>query len=291
MAHKQKVFVAALISSALASSGIVLAAATNAQEQQNSQNSMRETPQEMRVDNDFGKLSQEGSRGFRNVTLARIAIFEGQIDQAKKYINDAERDFNKAKSDDTVFTKAEADLKQPPQMMQNSNEGRSVQAANSSSPAEGNSGKLPAQNYSWEQASAGQKNKPIAWLPVDGAISINEDYTASAGKSAAVADANKSLKSGNRKEAMEKLKLAGMDVDVALGIVPVQYTLDHIQKAAQLVNDGKYYEGSQELRQLAEAEHFDVIDISGMPKAANATSGHNSSGSTTPAMGTENGSR
>lgn len=283
MAQKRKMFLAALISSTLLSSGVVWAASSSMQDQQNTQSSMKETPQELRADKDFGKLSQEGSRAFHDVTLARIAIFEGQIDQAKKYVNDAERDFNKAKSDDTVFTKAEADLKQPPQMGKNANEGRSVQSANSSSSVPANNAKVPAQNYSWEQASDGQKNKPIAWLPVDGAISINEDFTASPSKSAAVSDANKSLKSGNRKEAMEKLKLAGMDVDVALGIVPLQYTLDHVQKAAQLINDGKYYEGSQDLRQIAEAEHFDVIDVSGTPKASNS-SGQNSNASTSPAM-------
>jgi hypothetical protein len=285
MAHNPKVFLAALISSTLLSSGIVWAASSTMQDQQNTQNSMKETAQELRANKDFGKLSEEGSRAFRNVNLARIAIFEGQAEQAKKYVNDAERDFNKAKSDDTVFLKAEADLKQPSQMSQNSNEGRSVQSANSSVSPQGSNEKVPPQNYSFEQASDGQKNKPIAWLPVDGAITINEDYTASPGKSAAVADANKSLKSGNRKEAMEKLKLSGMDVELALGIVPLQYTLDHVQKAAQLIDDGKYYEGSQDLRQIAQAEHFDVIDISSTPKAANANSGQNSSGSNTPEMG------
>lgn len=272
MVNHQNAFIAALISSTLLTSSVVWAAGSNLPDQQNSQNSMKASPQEMRADKDFGKLSQEGASGFRDAALARIAIFEGQIDQAKKYVKDAERDFNKAKSDDTVFTKAEAELKQPPQKGQNSNEGRSVQSSNSSSPPQANNDKVPPENYSWEQASAGQKSKPIAWLPVDGAISINEDYTASPSKSSAVRDANKSLKSGNRKEAMEKLKLAGLDVDVALGIVPLQYTLDHIQKAAQSIDDGKYYEGSQDLRQIAEAEHFDVIDISGMPKDANAVS-------------------
>ena len=39
---------------------------------------------------------------------------------------------------------------------------------------------------------------------------IDEDYTADQTKSAAVADANKSLKKGDRKAAMDKLKLADM---------------------------------------------------------------------------------
>ncbi len=289
MLHNRKSLSAALISSTLLSSTVVWAASSNAQE--TSQNSTKETPQELRADKDFGKLSEEGSRAFRDVTLARIAIFQGQIDQAKKYVNDAERDFNKAKSDDTVFTQAEADLKQPPKMAQNASEGRSAQPGNSGSTEQANNDKIQPENYSWEQASAGQKNKPIAWLPVDGAISINEDYTVNPGKSGAVADANKSLKTGNRKEAMEKLKLAGVDVDLALGIVPLQYTLDHVQKAAQLINDGKYYEGSQDLRQIAQAEHYDVIDVSGTPKAAGNSSGQNPSSPSSAAMSKDSTNR
>jgi len=87
------------------------------------------------------------------------------------------------------------------------------------------------------------------------------------------------------------LKLAGMDVDLALGIVPLQFTLDHVQKAAQLIDDGKYYEGSQHLRQIAEAEHFDVIDISGTPKAASPTSAEKPNVSGPSVTGKEDGDR
>ena len=65
-----------------------------------------------------------------------------------------------------------------------------------------------------DDKQADRMKKPISWLPVDGSITINEDYTAIPAKTAAVADANKSLESGDRKGAMEKLKLADMNVEI-----------------------------------------------------------------------------
>jgi len=228
MIHNKKAFIAALMATTLLTAGGVWAAGSQTPNQ-----TMKETP----ADKDFGKLSHEGARAFQDLTLARVAIFDGRVEAAKKFVSEADRDFGKAKTDDAVFTKAEADLK--------SAHSQSYQAAGTGRSA----------------SSTDAMKKPIAWLPVNGAITINEDYTADTTKTAAVADANKSLKSGDRKGAMEKLKLAGMDVDITLAVVPVEQTIRDVHQAAELINDGKYYEGSQLLRQVQESERFDIADI------------------------------
>ena len=105
-----------------------------------------------------------------------------------------------------------------------------------------------------------QLKKPIAWLPVDGSIMIDEDFKASASKTAAVADANKSLKGGDRKGALEKLKLADMKVVVVVAVLPVEQTITQVNQAVTMINDGKYYEASQELRQVQASERFDMVD-------------------------------
>jgi hypothetical protein len=198
---------------------------------------MKQTP----TDKDFGKLSHDGSRAFQDLTFTRLAIFEGRVEEAKKFINEADKDFDKAKTDDTVFTKAEAAF--------TSAHSQSYQATDSGRSA----------------SSTEAMKKPIAWLPVNGAITINEDYTLDPAKTTAVAGANKSLKSGDRKGAMEKLKLAGMDANITLAVIPVEQTIKDVHQAAMLINDGKYYEASQLLRQVQESERFDVADID-MPK-------------------------
>jgi hypothetical protein len=195
------------------------------------------------AEKDFIQLSADATRAYQDLTISRFDIFDGRVDDAKKHIDDAVKGFDKAKTDETVFTKAEADMM--PSKQTTNQPGTS-------------------------QPSSDQAQKPIAWLPVDATVMINEDYTLNPAKSAAVADANKSLKSGDRKAAMEKLKLASLDTDVVMAVVPLDKTINDVHQAAQLIDSGKYYEGSQLLRQVQNAERFDSMDISGMPtKAAN----------------------
>jgi TolA-binding protein len=235
MVEKKKAFIAALTATTLLTTGAAWAA-----DQQKS------TPQQISADKAFGKLSADGLNAFQDLTLTRIAIFDGRIDDAKKYVNNADTAFGKARTDESIFTKAEADLKPP---------------TTKEAPANKNvSGAAPADNK-----QADQVKKPIAWLPVDGAITINEDYTANPAKTAAVADANKSLKSGDRKGAVEKLKLADMNVEVTLAVIPLEQTINDVHQAVGLINDGKYYEASQALRQAQDSERFDVTNISGKP--------------------------
>jgi hypothetical protein len=203
------------------------------------------SPQQSAADKDFGKLSADGSNAFQDLMLTRIAIFEGRVDDAKKYVAKADAVFLTARTDDAAFTKAEADLKPPT--------GKAAPATKSVT-----TGAAPAENK-----PADQMKKPIAWLPVDGSITINEDYTVDPAKTSAVAEANKSLKSGDRKGAMEKLKLADMSIDVILAVIPLEQTITYVHQAAGLINDGKYYQASQLLRQAQDSERFDVTSIPG----------------------------
>jgi hypothetical protein len=118
---------------------------------------------------------------------------------------------------------------------------------------------------------ADQFKKPIAWIPVDGSITIDEDYSAIPAKKAAVADANKSLKNGDRKGAMEKLKLADINVDVTLAVMPLEQTANKVHQAAGLIKAGKYYEASQNLRQAQDGLRYDVVVDSLAPPTAQSS--------------------
>ena len=186
------------------------------------------TPQGTAADKDFGKVSSDASNGFQDIELTRIAIFNGRTAEAKEFVEKADQDFVKAKADDTVFLKAESELKQT------------------------KAGPVTA-----------DEKTPVAWVPVEASVTINEDYTESPAKTAAVADANKSLKGGDRKGALDKLKLADMSIDLALAVVPVDATITSVHKASGLISDGKYYEASQVLRLAQEQERFDVTTVRG----------------------------
>jgi hypothetical protein len=247
MATKNRAFIAALTATTVLTAGAVWAASPPTSDQQ------KTTPQQAAADKDFGSVSADGLGAFQDMTLTRLAIFDGRTADAKQYINDAVTALGKAKTDETVFTKAEADLKPP---------------ASADAPASKTaSGAAPADNQ-----PADQTKVPIAWLPVDGEIMINEDYSANPAKTAAVADANSSLKSGDRKGAMEKLKLADMNVDVTLAVVPLEQTIKSVQQASDLINTSKYYEASQVLRLAQNSERFDATNVSDTPSTATKTS-------------------
>ncbi|MGB8898421.1 MAG: YfdX family protein [Methylocella sp.] len=200
MENSHKAFIATLVATTLLTAGVTRAADSQKVDQQ------KATAKQTSADKDFSKISADGSSAFRDLTLTRLAIFDGQIDAAKKYVEKADTALRKATTDETVFTKAEADLKPP-----TSKSEPATSAVNGAAPV--------------NNKPADQMKMPIAWLPVDGQMLIDEDYTANPKKTTAVADANKSLKSGDRKGAMDKLKLADINIDFMITVVPLEQTI------------------------------------------------------------------
>ena len=219
---------------------------------------------------ELGKLSADGRKAFQDVRLARLAIFDGQTDQAKKYADEAKALITKAKTDDTAFMKAEAALKPPAGVSQRS--------------ATEGAGEKPMQSTT-----------PTAWLPVDGGLTLGEDFVATPAKAAGVAKANDQLKKGDHKQAMETLKLAEINVALVMEVAPLDKTISAIDSAAQLIDSGKYYEGNQALKGVEDGVRFDVADVNSGPEKASSTmdktaptvgsakSGNMSAPATTPA--------
>ena len=205
---------------------------------------------------ELGKLSADGRKAFQEVRLARIAIFDGQADQAKKYVDEAKESIAKAKTDDTGFIKAEASLKPPAGMAQ---------------PAAAQGDKTT------------QSTTPTAWLPVDGGLTLDEDFVATPTKAASVAKANDQLKKGDHKQAMETLKLAEINVALVMEVAPLDKTISGIDTAAQLIDSGKYYEGNQALKGVEDGVRYDVADVSSGPEKSSSTSD-----TATPTVGSAN---
>jgi hypothetical protein len=229
-----KAFIAALCATTILTTGAAWAANTTPTKEANA------TPQVAAADKDLAKFSADGANGFEAMMLTRRAI--GRTEDAKKFVALADTDFTKAKADDTVYTKAEADLKPPP---------AKVSAEPTPAPSAATEAKMKA---------------PVAWVPIDGSINIVEDITGNSAKTAAVGEANKSLQSGDRDAAVKKLKVAGVEVAIVLAVMPIDMTIDKVHQAAVMIDAGKYYEGSQELRLAQANERFDMIGNMGTPK-------------------------
>ena len=185
---------------------------------------------------DFGKLSADGQKAFRNVHMARLAIFDGHPAQAKTEIDQARAAMKSAQTDDTIFVKAESDLKPPAGM-----------AAPST-------------------AKTAPGTTPVKWLPVDGSMALGEDYVATPAKATAVAKANDQIKKGDHKHAAETLKLADVDVTFVTSVAPLEASTGKIDKAATLIDAGKYYQANQELKSVEDGVRYDVADFNDVAK-------------------------
>lgn len=117
----------------------------------------QEATAQQAADKDVGKLSKDGAQAFRDMHLARVAIYDAAPNQAKDYIGKAKAALSKAKADDAVFNKAEADLKTPADMTK---AGHATGASADKAPSD----------------KASSASEPTAWLPVDAQLTLGEDF-------------------------------------------------------------------------------------------------------------------
>ncbi|MBP0616637.1 YfdX family protein [Jiella mangrovi] len=249
-----------------ASSDASTAANANGQAQTNQMTSKVDKTAER----DFTKLSKKGYSAFRDLRLARLAIFDGKTKEASKLLDEAKTAMQAASKDDTQFMKAEADITPP----KGAAGAASKTAMNTQGQSAGTSDdQMSTASTTGDNSDAqNPSNKPIAWLPIDGQMTVAEDFSASPEKAAAVKKANESLKKGNRKEALDTLKLAGISVEYTMVIAPLDKTQAQIKQASEDVADGKYYEANLALKKAEDAVRIDAVDVVGTPEKAAAKS-------------------
>lgn len=246
------------LAAALAASTLLAGAAAAADHA--AQGQPAPSAQQRQAEGDATKLSADGITAYRDVHLARLAIYEAKPDQARMFVSHAQSALDKAKTDASAFTKAEADLKPPAGV------GTAATMAGSDAakgPADaGKDAKAPAQG----QKSAA--TQPVKWLPVDAQLVLADDFVArDKDQSKAVDDANQHLKSGDQKAAMNRLRLAGIDVDFTMAVVPLDKTVQGVNDAAKMIQDGKYYEANSALKAVEDGVRFDVLDATAVPTA------------------------
>lgn len=178
---------------------------------------------------DFTKLSVSGVKAFHDVQMARFAIFNGEPNKATSYVQDAQATLAKAKTEDTVFMKAEADMKPTP-------------------------GEKQA-----ETTSAAAGTAKIAWIPVDGQMSVGEDYVGVPDKTTAA----KKQQADAKKD--EALKLSDLDVSFTAEVVPLEATISDVDKAASLLTQGQYYQASLALKSVEDGARFDTEVVDAVP--------------------------
>ncbi len=262
------------LAAALAATTLLAGTAVAAEQAQSSRNAAttQMSPQMQKADTDVDRLSMDGIAAYRDVHLARLAIFDAKPDQARMFVSHAQAALDKAKTDETAFTKAEADLKPPAGM------GTAATMAGNEGAKTGDAGKDMTKDTGKTAASG----EAVKWLPVDAQLVLADDFVVrNKDQQKSVDEANQHLKAGDRKGAMERLKLAGVDVDFTMAVVPLDKTTQEVNQAAQLIQDGKYYEANATLKSVEDGVRFDVVDTTAVPgKAASARTAPAKTGTT-----------
>jgi hypothetical protein len=208
---------------------VLVAAFSGAAFAENSVPASTGTPSAKMADKDFGRLSADGLSAFNDVHLARIAIFDGKTDEAAKFIADAQAALGKAKSDDTVFLKAESELHSP----------------NTAPPPKADAQKGSAQ---------------IAWIPIDSDIMFGEIFQSTTGKVAAMGTAKKALAKGDGANALKAIRLAEMNVDYTVALAPLAQSVADVDEANKLIGSHDHYGASQSLKKAEDGIRFDEFD-------------------------------
>jgi YfdX protein len=99
---------------------------------------------------------------------------------------------------------------------------------------------------------------------------LGDDFVATPTKASAVTEANKNLAQGDQKGALEKLKLAHVDVNFTMAVLPLNTTIANVDQAAALIGQGKYYEANAALKTAQDNMRFDVINAVAVPQKATA---------------------
>jgi hypothetical protein len=104
------------------------------------------------------------------------------------------------------------------------------------------------------------------YVPFDAGLTVAESFVPSEEKMKHISQANEHLRKGEKKEAIEVLKLGDVDVAIAAKLIPVQLAKQRIDDAAKLVGEGKYYEANLALKSVEDAMVVETFAIDAVPK-------------------------
>lgn len=171
------------------------------------------------AEKDFVKVSDDALISMRDLHSARLAIFNGQSEQARTFVDAAVTRIGDAVQDADQY------------------------ALDTKAPKAGDS-----------------------YVPFNANLTVLSTFEPTAEKAKYIAKANEHLHKGKKKEAIEALKLADMDVAITTSLVPVKFAKDHIEQAAKLVGERKYYEANLALKAVDDAVLVETHTIDSVPK-------------------------
>jgi hypothetical protein len=110
------------------------------------------------------------------------------------------------------------------------------------------------------------KNNDQKYLPFNAGLTVAETLKPSKEKLEHITKANMHLHKGETKQAIETLKVAGIDVALNTELLPIQSAKTRIEDAAKLIGEGKYYEANLALKAVEDSVITEVFNTDSIPK-------------------------
>lgn len=181
---------------------------------------------------DLIKVSEDAARSMYDVSSARIALFNGTPHQAQLFT-------------DAAVTRIEAALKDASQYAID----------------------LKKQDKEQQPEESSQKTANTeVFVPFDASLSVAESFVPDKDKMEHINEANKHMRRGKTREAIEELKLGEIDVSLTTEMLPLQFAKSQIIDAAKLIDEGKYYEANLALKSVADSVIYETYSVDDLPK-------------------------
>jgi hypothetical protein len=117
-------------------------------------------------------------------------------------------------------------------------------------------------------ASTKAMHRNDTYVPFDESLTVADAFVPTPDKMKHIAKANEHLRKGERKQALEVLKLGDVEVAVGTDLLPVKLAKKQIDQADKLIGEGKLYQANLALKSIEDAvivESFGIDDLN--PKA------------------------
>lgn len=178
------------------------------------------------------QFSEAGHSAMLSIRNARIAIFNGDPKHATQMIESAKTFVEQAQKEAPTFELSSKETVS----------GRVVDTASES--------------------------RKVQRVPVDGRITLADDFVMTPEKQVHAEKANEQLKKGDQAKALEELRLSAINVNYTRAWMPIESAEKHLDQAIKLANGGKYYQTNLELKAIEDSVTVDSIALSELPKSA-----------------------
>lgn len=91
------------------------------------------------------------------------------------------------------------------------------------------------------------------FLPFNLSMALSEDFQSTPETAEALEKAQGLIQSGSTDDAIDVLRLASIDVDISAAMLPVEGASEQLQKAQDLLDDGKYFEANLALKEMEDS--------------------------------------